>query len=253
MKTILVASTAAAALFAAPAFAQTGSVGVSYSNPNMEAGGQEVATDNVSLDGSVALQANDWTVTLVGDLNHSKVLGYEDTAGSAAAHLTKMWTSDVRAGGFVAADSLGTGNTAWTYGAEAQMYLDRATLTGVVAYTDANSFSTEATTVAADAAYYVLPNLRLNAGITYNDVKVAGSSENAWTYGVSGEYQIAETPFSVTAGYAYTDFADLDINTLSIGVRYSFGGDLQARDRAGANLGNVNMGVANTASSFFGL
>lgn len=57
-----------------------------------------------------------------------------------------------------------------------------------------------------------------------------------WAYGVTGEYQFGDTPYSVTAGYIRSDVFDMDVDTFSIGLRYSFGGGLQARDRAGANL-----------------
>ena len=103
MKTILLA-TAAAALFAAPAFAQdaVGSVGVTYSNPSIEVAGNDVDADVWTVDGTVALPAADWTVTLNGAVDYTKAFGEEDVTGVAAAHLTKMWTSDVRAGAFVA-------------------------------------------------------------------------------------------------------------------------------------------------------
>ena len=73
MKTILLA-TAAAALFAAPAFAQdaVGSVGVTYSNPSIEVAGNDVDADVWTVDGTVALPAADWTVTLNGAVDYTK-------------------------------------------------------------------------------------------------------------------------------------------------------------------------------------
>ena len=59
---------------------------------------------------------------------------------------------------------------------------------------------------------------------------------DAWTYGVGGEYEFTGTPFSVAAGYTRADIESIDVDTWSLGVRYSFGGGLQARDRAGAGL-----------------
>lgn len=239
MKTILLA-TAAAALFAAPAFAQDaiGSVGVTYSNPSIEVAGDDVDADVWTVDGSVALPAQDWTVTLNGAIDYTKAFGEEDVTGAAAAHLTKMWSSDVRAGAFVAANGIGSGNeTIWTVGAEAQKYLSNATLTGQVAYTTADNVDADIWTVGADAAFYVMPNLRLNAGVAYNNVDVSGGDTDAWTYGVGAEYEFENTPFSLGAAYTRADIDSLDVDTWSVGLRYSFGGGLQARDRAGANLG----------------
>ena len=62
---------------------------------------------------------------------------------------------------------------------------------------------------------------------------------------VDGEYQFAGTPWSLTGGYSHAkiDDADLDVDTFTIGVRYSFGGDLKARDRSGVFLGFVGAAV----------
>jgi len=241
MKTIFLASAAAAALFAAPAMAQQaiGSVGVTYSNPSVDFGPVDADADVWTVDGTVAMPAADWTVTLNGAIDYAKAFGEDDTTGAAAAHLTKLWTSDVRAGGFVAASGIGTGDTAWTVGAEAQKYLAGSTLTGLVAYTDADDLGAKVWTVGGDAAFYVMPNVRLNAGVSYNNVDTDLGDADAWTYGVGGEYEFTGTPFSVAAGYTRADLGDIDVDvdTWSVGLRYSFGGGLQARDRAGAGLG----------------
>ena len=239
MKTILLA-TAAAALFAAPAFAQdaVGSVGVTYSNPSIEVAGNDVDADVWTVDGTVALPAADWTVTLNGAVDYTKAFGEEDVTGVAAAHLTKMWTSDVRAGAFVAANGIGSGDEpVWTVGAEAQKYLSNATLTGLVAYTTADDADADIWTVGGDAAFYVMPNLRLNAGVSYNNVDVTGGDVDAWTYGVGAEYEIENTPFSVGASYSRADIDALHVDTCSLRPRHSSGGGVQARDRAGAGLG----------------
>lgn len=238
MKSIFLATTAAAALFAAPALAQDaiGSVGVTYANTEVE----DFDADAWSVDGVVALPVgSEWTATLNGDVTYYDDVDGDDTTVSAAAHMTKMWASDIRAGGFVAANDIGD-NTVWTVGAEAQKYLAAATLTGVVAYTDVDDLDADMWTVGADAAFYVQPNLRLNAGVSYNDLDSdLGGSLEAWTYGAGAEYEFTGTPFSVAANFTRADIQDfdVDVDTWSIALRYSFGGGLQARDRAGANLG----------------
>ena len=239
MKTILVASAAAAALLAGPAFAQEaiGSVGVTYSNPSIE----DADIDVWTVDGVVAAPLADWTVTVNANIDYAEAYGEDDTTGAVAGHLTKMWTPDVRAGGFVAANALGTGEAIWTVGAEAQKYLAGSTLTGMVAYTDIDDLDAKVWTVGGDAAFYVMPNLRLNAGVSYNNLDTDFGDVDAWTYGVGGEYEFTGTPFSITAGYTRADIqdTDLDVDTWSLGLRYSFGGGLQARDRAGAGLGGL--------------
>lgn len=238
MKTLFLASAAAAALFAAPALAQDaiGSVGLTYSNPSIEIAGDDFDADVWTVDGTVAIPANNWTVTFNGAIDYAKAYGEDDTTGAAAAHLTTMVAGDVRVGGFVAGNGIGSGDTVYTVGAEAQKYLAGSTLTGVVAYTSADDLDADIWTIGGDAAFYVMPNLRLNAGVSYNNVDAQFGDIDAWTYGVGGEYEFIGTPFSVAAGYTRADIDSIDVDTWSLGLRYSFGGGLQARDRAGANL-----------------
>ncbi len=236
MKTLFLATAAVAAFAAAPALAQSGpvgSIGATYSTSNIDFGPASVDTDNVILDGVVAVPAfSGWTATFAGAADYNT--DSDDTLASGTAHLTRMVGSDVRFGGFVGAADLG-GDTAYSAGVEAQKYLDKATLTGTVAYTTADKSNADVWTVGGDAAFYAQPNLRLNAGVSYSSVD-AGPTLDLWTYGVGAEYEISDTPFSVVAGFTRGDVEDLTIDTWNIGLRYSFGGGLQARDRAGAAL-----------------
>lgn len=243
MKSLLLLTTAIAALAAAPALAQdgpAGSIGIDYTDTSIDTPLGDADLESWSLNGVTAMPAfGEWTVTLAADVTNTEFLGDDDTAGAASVGLSRMFGSDTRLGGFVAASDAGD-DTAWTGGFRAQKYLANSTLTGVVAYTDVEGV--EIWTVGADAAFYVTPNLRLNAGITYDSVDDA--DVDAWTYGIGAEYDIAATPFSVTAGYARSDLGDLDleVDSFNVGVRYSFGGNQQSRDRAGAGSSGVGIG-----------
>lgn len=243
MKSLLLATTVVAAFAAAPAMAQEapiGSVGVTYTNNSIDIGIADEDAETWSVDGVVAMPAfGDWTVTLAGDIGTTEFLGDEDTAAAGSVGLSRMFGSDTRFGGFVGASDAGD-ETAWTVGARAQKYLAGATLTGSLAWTTLDDADIDVWTVGADAAFYVSPNLRLNAGVSFDTIDDA--DVDAWTYGVGAEYDIASTPFSVTAGYARSDIEDIDVDTFSVGLRYSFGGGLQARDRAGA--GASTSGIA---------
>ena len=243
MKSLLLLSTAIATLAAAPALAQdgpAGSIGINYTDTSIDTGLGDADLEIWSLNGVTAMPAfGEWTVTLAADVTNTEFLGDDETAGSGSVGLSRMFGSDVRVGGFVAASDAGD-ETAWTGGVRAQKYLANATLTGVVAYTDVDG--AEIWTAGGDAAFYVTPSLRLNAGITYDSVD--GGDVDAWTYGVGAEYDIGATPFSVTAGYARSDLGDIDleVDSFNVGVRYSFGGDQQSRDRAGAGASSVGIG-----------
>lgn len=250
MKNVFLASVAAATLFAAPALAQDaiGSVGVAYVHTDIEG----VDADGAVMDASVAAPAfGDWTVTFNGSAIYEDSDYGDDTTASGAVHLSKVFGGDVRFGGFVGVSDLG-GENDFSVGAEMQKYLASATLTGLVAYTDLDG--ADAWTLGGDAAYYATPALRLNAGVAYHNVDVDGAGDaDAWSFGVGAEYEFAGTPFSVVGGYERTSVNDFDIDadTFTIGLRYSFGGGQQARDRAGANLGRAIGGVKGLSGAGF--
>ena len=242
MKTVFLASVAAATLIAAPAFAQdaVGSAGIGYVHTDTEG----FKTDGAQLDGVGAFQvAPEWTVTVNGAINYADSNAGDDTVGSAAAHLTKTFGSDLRAGGFVGVSDIG-GENYFTVGGEVQKYLASTTLTGLVSYTDLDG--ADAWTFGGDAAYYVNPSFRLNAGVSYNTIDTDLGDVDAWSYGAGAEYQFANSPFSVNGSYqrVSTDYvtADVDADVFMIGARYNFGGTLQSLDRAGANLGRTLAG-----------
>lgn len=237
MQTLFLATAALAGLLAAPALAQSGpvgSVGVTHSNSEIDFAGLEADTDSYAVDGVVAVDAfKGWTATFSGTVVHNDDVNETGVAG--AAHLTRMAGSDVRFGGFVGAAHVAD-ETAWMVGGEVQKYLAKATLTGSVSYTTINDVDVDALTVGGDVAIYATGNLRLNAGVSYSNLDAGGVDADLWTYGVGAEYEIANTPFSVAAGFNRGDVEDVTIDTFTIGLRYSFGGRLQARDRAGATL-----------------
>jgi len=243
MKSFLLA-TAAVTLFAAPAFAQdaVGSVGVAYVNSSID--DTDLEADGAVIDASVALPAfGAWTVTLDGAATFANSDISDDTTLAGSAHLTTMVGADLRAGGFVSAADAGD-DTLVTVGAEVQKYFAASTLTGLVSFGSLDD--ADIWTIGGDAAFYVQPNLRLNAGLSWNNVDTDLGDIDAWAYGVGAEYQIAASPFSAFADYTRTslDDVDLDVDTFQVGLRYSFGGGLQARDRAGADLGRTGLGAA---------
>ena len=240
MKTVFFASAAAAALIAAPAFAQdtAGSVGVSYQYNEADiASVKGIDTEAFAIDGVVATPIfGDWTVTAAANVaNTEGDFAKSETTLSGSVALTKL-VGTYRLGGFYAADEF-DGRTVTTFGAVTQKYFDQATVTGVASYSNVDMQDTWA--VKADAAYYATPALRLNAGLGYSNVDNKYVDFEYVSATIGAEYQIAASPYSVFGSYTYTDSDDLALedNGFKIGVRYNFGGNLQARDRAGAGLG----------------
>lgn len=227
-------------MIAAPAMAQSvGSVGATYAHSEIDTGIGSADGDSYIVDGQVAFAAgSEWTVTVDGAAQHDAESDY--TTGAATVHGTRMFGSDVRGGGFAGAVHV-DGETLWAVGAEVQKYVGDWTVGGQLSYGQIDDTDADLWGARTQASYFVNPNLRLDAGLGYTKIDVTGGDTDAWSYGIGAEYQLAASPISLTAGYerfSFDDF-DADIDTFTVGVRYSFGGDLKTRDRAGANLGSV--------------
>ena len=66
-----------------------------------------------------------------------------------------------------------------------------------------------------------------------------GGNADLWDVNVGGEYKFANSGWSTFAKYTHSesdDLADLNADAVKVGLRYTFGGSLKDRDRAGADL-----------------
>ncbi|QDH72924.1 porin [Brevundimonas sp. M20] len=256
MKTLFLATAAVAAFAAAPAFAQdaVGSVGIGYNNVKYDAFGSDFTAENGKVDVAAAIPVTGpFTVTLDGGFsyNNNAVAGQDNSSVDGAVHGTVMINDTFRVGGFTGGAEFGD-DTLWAFGAEAQAYINNMTLTGSVAYETADDADIDAWSVGGDVAYFITPALRVNGGLGWHTVDGGGSDIDVWSINAGGEYQIADTPFSLTANYGYAELEDVDlsINTLTVGLRYTFGGDLQTRSRLGADLGRTAASVGALAGAF---
>lgn len=249
MKTLLLSTAALAAFAAAPAMAQdaVGSVGVGYAHAQAEVGPLEFDGDAVGLDANIAVPlTGEWTVVLDSalTLTDSDDPQQDTSSLGGRVHLTRAF-GDLRVGAFAGGSQVAD-ETLWSFGAEAQKYFDRATVTGAVAYGNVEGVDADLWSVGGDFAYFVSPALRLNAGASWSTVDFAGGDTDGWAANLGGEYQIPGTALSVFGGYEHAELKDLDVkaDTVKVGLRLSFGGDLRARDRSGADLGRAVGGLA---------
>lgn len=231
------AAVVAAAAVAAPAFAQTvGSVGVSAAHTEVE----DFDGQTYAIDGNVALKASEnWTVTLNGSAaTFDGDLG-DDSAFSGGVAATYAG-SDWRVGPFIQGSDAGD-TTLWAGGVVGQKYLDNVTLSGAVTYGQIDDVDADIWAINGDVRYFINDNFRINGGLGFAKIDANVADADMWTAGVGAEYQFASSPWSVFGGYDHVEVSDLDVSadTFKIGARYSFGGDLKARDRAGADLPNV--------------
>lgn len=239
MKTQLFAAAAVAAVaFAAPAFAQqVGSVGAAVNYTDIDTNAFSADGTSVKIDGSVAVPVGAaWTVTANGDVSVSDSDISDETVASAAVHLTTK-VGDWRVGGFTAL-SRPSNDTLWAVGAEAHKYLENVTLSGLAAYGQSNDLDADLYALRAEARYFVTDDFRLDGGLGYSKIDTAFKAE-AWDVGVGGEYKFANSGWSTFGKYTHTesdDLADLKSDAVKVGFRYTFGGSLKTRDRAGADL-----------------
>ena len=247
MKTQLFAAAAVLALaVSAPAFAQNiGSVGAAVNYTDLKATGVDVDGTSVKVDANVAIPTGAWTVTLNGNVSVSDNDLSDETVASTAAHLTTKLNDTVRVGGF-AALSRPSNDTLWAVGAEASKYFDKVTLNGLVAYGQSNDLNADLYAVRGEARYFVSDNFRLNAGAGWSRIDTNVNAD-LWDVNAGGEYKFANTGWSTFAKYTHAeskDLAKLNSDAVKVGFRYTFGGSLKDRDRAGADLA--------TASDLFG-
>jgi len=240
MKTQLFAAAAVLALaVSAPAFAQNiGSVGAAVNYTDVDtsiAGGNGTS---VKVDGNVAIPTGAWTVTVNGAVSVNDTDLSDETVASTAVHLTTKVGDTVRVGGF-AALSRPSNDTLWAVGAEASKYFSNVTLNGLVAYGQSNDLNADLYAARGEARYFVSDDFRLDAGAGYTKLDGGTNDVDVWDVNLGGEYKFANSGWSTFGKYAHTeseDLFDLKSDAVKIGVRYTFGGSLKARDAAGADL-----------------
>jgi hypothetical protein len=247
MKMSLLATAAAATLAlgatAAQAQVAAGYAGVNYARTVVDVPGSNPKLDNYQAEGAVKFDLGslgllvDGAVTDIGG-DVDDVVDYAFTG-----HLNGK-VGEALVGGFGGVYTT-RGVTLWSAGVEGQAAVaPNVTLYGQAGYGHSDDLDgANLWAVRGEARYFFNDNLKLQGSAGYSKVDTDSLGNiDAWTVGVEGEYQFAGTPWSVLAGYDYTDSSDLDVkgHTFRVGGRYTFGGQtLKARDASGANLGSV--------------
>ncbi len=145
-------------------------------------------------------------------------------------------------GGFVAATT-SDDDTAWTVGAEGDLYLTNATVGGQVSYTNIDDADADVWAAYAHYRHYALDDWYVQGDVGVGNISVdAPGVDDAtfWTVGASTEYRFAGSQFSVNAGVNYlsADDFDYDATSVTVGIRYNFDNDgsLRRRDTHGPSL-----------------
>ncbi|WP_430420650.1 outer membrane beta-barrel protein [Phenylobacterium sp.] len=239
-KNLFVAAAAVAFLGSAVAAqAQTvGHIGANYGRTDLDVAGLDADADTYQVEGAVRFDAGKLGAQIDGAITN---YDGDDTSFGATGHLnTKVGGGLI--GGFAgveASDDI----TVWGVGVEGQANINgKTSLYGQAGYGNVDdAFDADIWAVRGEVRHFVTDNFRLTGSLGYATVDV-GPNIDTWNAGIEAEYQFAETPFSVVAGYEHSDSDDINSNadTFRIGFRYTFGGTLKDRDQSGASLGSAS-------------
>lgn len=239
MKNLLLATACAVAtLAAAPAFAQpTGYVGASLGYAEADFAGTEVDGESYGVHGALDFDLNDaLSAQFSGSYSDAK-----DTDGvlTGTAHLVSNLEGG-RIAGFVGAADIEDA-TMYAYGLQGDINMERNTIALGAAFATIDDADVDFWALTAENRFFVNDNFRIDAGLGWVDGDFGGTEANAWNANLGAEYQFNE---NISAFGAYThldiDDADTDVDAITIGVRFNFGGSLKDRDRSGASFGGID-------------
>jgi hypothetical protein len=220
------------------AAAQTGHVDLSYQNTEADIGGLDGEGEGWNLGGSTAWGCDGTVgVQLDGSLSNAD----DVSAWGVGGHLFSRNTNHL-IGGFATYGNTdidgGDDVDAWAVGLEGQYYFARTTLDGALTYSEADDLDAELTAVDAGLTHFFTDNFSLGGNLGFGNIEGLGGDADVSTFGVTSEYQFASAPISIFGGWQHTEIDDFDADadTLSIGVRYNWGGTLLDRNRSGASL-----------------
>lgn len=242
MKKFLLGAAAAVAI-AAPgvASAQSGYADLSYSTTSISTSTPDV--DAWTVGGAYAWGGNgSLGFQLDGVVaNHEYDSGPDVDTYNVGGHLFTRNESHLF-GGFIGLGGADFGPFNYDYysvGLEGAYYMSRTTLSGVLAYSDSDDLNSDATTLDVGLTHFVTDNFSFGGNVGFGEV----ADLDLISYGVNAEYQFSGAPISIFGGYNVNDYDSFDADTLSVGVRWNFGGTLFDRDRSGASLSrNTGLG-----------
>jgi hypothetical protein len=234
MKKLLLGAAAALAI-AAPgvASAQSGYVDLGYASTEGDVLGVDFEGDGFTAGGAAA-----WSnFQLDGSFSSSDDVDSWQIGG----HLFSR-TDSYLFGGFANYGNSDPGGGAdtgiWTVGLETQWYMDRTTFDGAISYSDAEDADATLTAIDLGLTHFATDNFSIGGNLGFGQLEGSGFDTDASTYGINAEYLFSSAPISVFGGWNHVTVDDdlLEADTLSVGIRYNWGGNLLERNRSGASL-----------------
>jgi len=159
------------------------------------------------------------------------------TTGGGAAHVFMRDPTSYLLGAYGEYSAVGK-NDIWRFGAEAEYYLDKVTLSGLAGYENSNLTKGDVF-AALDFSYYATDNFRLSAGYRrFLDISAAA---------IGAEYQLENMPASL---FLAGQLGGKKHRTALAGIRFYFGGpdkSLIRRQREDDPFNRLNQLIRNVA------
>jgi hypothetical protein len=226
------------------ALAQSGHADVSYSNHTYDfGGGIEFDTDIAAIGGQVAFDAGALGIQLDG--RYANWAGDADDVGvfGLGAHVftrSENWLF----GGYLGYDDADDFNIeAWTGALEAQFYMSRSTISGVLSHSVWDGPDYAITLLEGEYRHFFTDSVSAHVSLGFGQGDIGTTDPDVWSGEIGGEYLFSGAPVSIFGHYRHgvIDFnvGEIETDTLSVGIRYNWGGTLMDRNRSGAGLNRV--------------
>jgi len=225
----------AMALMAAPAMAQTGHVGLSYST-NDDADIEAITIEGAStfaFSPSIGAQVD-------GSFGSVDGGGDDATAWDLNGHLfynAGAW----RVGGLFGTAGLDTDGgepSATHWGVEGVYWFERVALSASVIWGEGDyviSPSLDYSNYDFNADFYATDNFVIGATYGVGTIDNGGSEADTTSYSIDAEWQLSSMPISLLAGFQHWEIDGIPVESegWTVGARWNWGGTLAERDRAG--------------------
>jgi len=240
---LLSAALAVAAIAPDAALAQSGHAELVYTNQSYDFGGVGFDPNLVSVGGQVAFDAGPVGVQIDGRYTNWGGDADDVDAFGVGAHVYKRNESWLF-GGYLGYEDIDDFNAELLTGAlETQWYFDRATLSGVLSHSIWDGPDYAITMLEGEYRHFLSDNFTVHVGLGVGQGDIGASDPDLWGGEIGAEYMFAGAPVSVFGGYRYSnlDFGvgEIEVDALSVGVRYNWSGSLRERSRSGAGLNRV--------------
>lgn len=237
MKKVAVLATLAAGLgaFAAPAIAQTGTVGINYAQA--DAGGGD--TDAWGINGGVAIPTGGNLVVLL-DGGYSTNEDADVDAFTGTAHLISRNETSAIGGyvGFTSVESGGGDAEGLGIGGEYARFFETGTLAVSAGYATDDDNDVDVYGLSGEYRIFASDNLRFDIGASWANVDNGFGDDDGTAIGVGVEYRFGGAPVSIGANYQTVDAGGGDVDVIGATLRFDFGhSSLKDRDRNGNTFG----------------